>query len=172
MDILWAQLVDGVTTDPEDNRVIGYGSPVTILEYGGMPARTGEIIAFDNPIFLLCKWGRLDNSSFGDVYYAASLTSPDLSTAQMQVDVDGREDRFFSATLPPQYHEWFTYMRLGAILYRGDGCYRITISNARYGIPVHLSLSYIASVGFILKRRQDDGQDKQAATAMYGDSKR
>ncbi|MDE2855338.1 MAG: hypothetical protein OXN88_14285 [Chloroflexota bacterium] len=56
MDILWAQLVDGVTVDPEDNHVLGYGSPVTILEYGGMPARTGEIISFDNPIFLLCKW--------------------------------------------------------------------------------------------------------------------
>ncbi|MDE2750228.1 MAG: hypothetical protein OXI34_14825 [Chloroflexota bacterium] len=114
MDILWAQLVDGVTVDPEDNHVLGYGSPVTILEYGGMPARTGEIISFDNPIFLLCKWGRLDNSSFGDVYYAASLTSPDLSNAQMKVGVSGKEERYFFVTFPPGYYDqrreiWHTY---------------------------------------------------------------
>ncbi|MCY3978742.1 MAG: hypothetical protein OXG23_11650 [Chloroflexi bacterium] len=168
MDILWAQLVDGITTDLEDNRVLDYGLPVHILEYGGPPARIGETILLDNPIILLCKWGRVDNTTFGDVYYAASLTSPDLSTIQMKVDVKGKEERFFSVTCPPQHYEWFTYLRLGAILYRGDGCYRITISNARYGIPVHLSMSYIASVGFILKRRQDDGQDKQATIAMYG----
>ena len=168
MDILWAQLVDEIETDPEDNRVLDYGSPVTILEYGGPPAQIGETIMLDSPIYLLCKWGRLDDATYADANYAASLTSPDLSTAQMKLDANGKEERFFSVACPPQFYEWFTFMRLGAILYRGDGCYRITISNARYGIPVHLSLSYITSIGFILRRRQDDGQDKQAAGAMYG----
>ena len=131
MDILWVQLVDGISADPEDNQVLDYGSPVTILEYGGPPAQAGETILLDNPVYLLCKWGRLDAASYGDVYYAASLTSPDLSTAQMKLDVEGKEERFFSVACPPQFHEWFTFMRLGAILYRGDGCYRITISSAR-----------------------------------------
>jgi len=168
MDILWAQLVDDIKTDPDDNRVLDYGLPVHILEYGGMPARIGEIISLPKPIVLLCKWGRLDASSFGDVYYAASLTSPDHNTDLLKVDVNGKNEKFFPVSFPPQQHEWFTYLMLGAILYRGDGCYRITISSARYGIPVHLSLPYIASVGFILRRRPEDGQDQQAAAAMYG----
>jgi len=168
MDILWAQLVDGIKTDPDDNRVLDYGLPVHILEYGGLPARPGEVIELSQPIVLLCKWGRIDATTYGDVYYAASLTSPDYSTRLMKVDVNGTEEIFFPVSIPPQQYEWFTYLQLSDIIYRGDGCYRITISGARYGIPVHLSSSYIASVGFILRRRLDDGQDQQAAAAMYG----
>ncbi len=168
MDILWAQLVDGIKTDPDDNRVLDYGYPVHVLEYGGLPARPGEIIALPKPIVLLCKWGRLDATTYGDVYYAASLTSPDFSTELMKVDVNGMAEIFFPASIPPQQHEWFTYLLLSDIIYRGDGCYRIAISSARYGIPVHLSSSYIASVGFILRRRLDHGQDQQTTGAMHG----
>ncbi len=168
MDILWAQLVDDIKTDPEDNRVLDYGSPVTILEYGGPPARLGETIMFANPIYLLCKWGRLDAASYGDVYYAATLTSPDHSTDLLKIDVNGRNETFFPVSFPPQQHEWFTYLIIDSIIYRGDGCYRFTISSARYGIPVHLSSPYIASVGFILRRRPEDGQDQQTTAAMYG----
>ena len=168
MDILWAQLVDDIKTDPDDDRVLDYGFPVHILEYGGMPARPGEIIVLPKPIFLLCKWGRMDATTYGDVYYAASLTSPDFSTNLMKVDINGTDEIFFPVSIPPQQFEWFTYLQLSDIIYRGDGCYRITISGARYGIPVHLSSSYIASVGFILRRRLDDGQDQQTAAAMYG----
>lgn len=168
MDILWAQFVDDISTDPEDNRVLDYGFPVHILEYGGPPAQVGETILFPKAIVLLCKWGRLDASTYGDVYYAASLTSPDHTTDLLKVDVNGRNEIFFPVSFPPQHHEWFTYLRLRDIIYRGDGCYRITVSSARLGVPVHLSSSYIASVGFILRRRQDNGQDTQAAAAMYG----
>ncbi|MYD11180.1 MAG: hypothetical protein F4X02_14215 [Chloroflexi bacterium] len=168
MDILWAQLVDEIKTDHEDNRVLDYGYPVHILEYGGLPARSGEVIVLAKPIVLLCKWGRLDATTFGDVYYAASLTSPDFSTSLMKVDADGTQEVFFPVSIPPQEYEWFTYLQLSDIIYRGDGCYRITISGARYGIPVHLSTSYIASVGFMLRRRLDDGQDQQTTAAMYG----
>lgn len=168
MDILWAQLVDGIETDPDDNRVLDYGLPVHILEYGGMPVQDGEQIAFPIPIVLLCKWGRVDAMSYGDIYYAASLTSPDHSAKLLTVEANGKREIYFPVTFPPGESEWFTYLRLTDILYRGDGCYRITISSARYGIPVHLSSSYIASVGLILRRRQDNGQNKQTAAAMYG----
>lgn len=128
----------------------------------------GEIIVLPKPIVLLCKWGRLDATTYGDVHYAASLTSPDFSTSLMKVDVNGTEEFFFPVSIPPQQYEWFTYLQLSDITYRGDGCYRITISGARYGIPVHLSSSYIASVGCMLRWRLDDGQDQQTAAAMYG----
>ena len=170
MDILWAQLVDHIDTDPEDYRVLDYGLPVHILEYGGPPVQGGEIISLADPIVLLCKWGRLDAAAHGDVYYAASLTAPDFSTELMNVDVNGKKEIFFPVTFPPQHHEWFTYLVLSDIIYRGDGCYRMTISSARYGIPVHLSSSYIASVGFILRRRHDDEQVRQTAGAMHGNS--
>lgn len=102
---------------------------------------------------LLCKWGRQDATTFGDVYYAASLTSPGFGTVLLKVEVDGANEMFFPVSIPPQQYAWFTYLRLRDIIFRGDGCYRITISGARYGIPVHLSSSYITSVGFILRRR-------------------
>ena len=108
MDILWAQLVENIQTDPVDESVVDYGMPVHILEYGGMPARIGETILLSKPIVLLCKWGRMDATTYGDIVYAASLTSPDYSTELLQTDVNGKDGVFRSVTLPPTQHEWFT----------------------------------------------------------------
>ena len=167
MDILWAQLVDGIITDSDDNRVLDYGLPVHILEYGGLPARPGEVIELSQPIVLLCKWGRLDATTYGDVYYAASLTSPDYSTRLMKVDVNGTEEIFFPVSIPPQQYEWFTYLQLSDIIYRGDGCYRITISWRQVWYSVHLSSSYIGFCWVLLRRRLDDGQEINEAAAAH-----
>ena len=110
----------------------------------------------------------MDATTFGDVFYAASLTSPDHTTELLELEDGGKTDLYFQVTFPPDHSEWFTYLRLNGIIYRGDGCYRLTVSSARYGIPAHLSSSFIASVGFILRRRHEVGQDQPTTDSMYG----